>query len=32
MIVDRGTGARERIEAEGLPYLSVFDLTDLGIA
>ena len=32
VIVDRGTGARERIEAEGLPYLSVFDLTDLGIA
>ena len=32
VIVDRGTGARERIEAEGLPYLSVFELSDLGLA
>ncbi|GGC03386.1 orotate phosphoribosyltransferase [Cellulomonas carbonis] len=32
VIVDRGTGARERIEAEGLPYLAVYDLADLGLA
>ena len=32
VIVDRGTGARERIEAEGLPYLWIFDLADLGLA
>ncbi|MBC7290104.1 MAG: orotate phosphoribosyltransferase [Actinotalea sp.] len=32
VIVDRGTGARERIEAEGLPYLAVFGLEDLGLA
>jgi orotate phosphoribosyltransferase len=32
VIVDRGTGARERIEAEGLPYHYVFDLADLGLA
>jgi len=32
VIVDRSTGARERIEAEGLPYLSVFGLDDLGLA
>jgi orotate phosphoribosyltransferase len=32
VIVDRDTGARERIEAEGLPYLSVFGLADLGLA
>lgn len=32
VIVDRETGARERIEAEGLPYLSVFGLADLGLA
>ena len=31
VIVDRATGARERIEAEGLPYLSVFGLDDLGL-
>jgi len=31
VIVDRETGARERIEAEGLPYLSVFGLADLGL-
>ena len=31
VIVDRGTGARERIEAEGLPYLYLFDLPDLGL-
>lgn len=32
VIVDRETGARERIEAEGLPYLAVFGLADLGLA
>ncbi|NLE71584.1 MAG: orotate phosphoribosyltransferase [Actinomycetales bacterium] len=32
VIVDRDTGARERVEAEGLPYLAVFGLADLGLA
>ncbi len=32
VIVDRATGARERIEAEGLPYLHLFGLADLGLA
>ena len=31
VIVDRGTGAREKIEAEGLPYLHVYDLAELGL-
>ncbi len=31
VIVDRGTGARERIEAQGLPYHYLFDLADLGL-
>lgn len=31
VIVDRDTGARERIEAEGLPYLSLFGLDDLAL-
>lgn len=31
VIVDRDTGARERIEAEGLPYLSLYGLDDLGL-
>ena len=31
VIVDRGTGAREAIEAEGLPYLYLYDLADLGL-
>lgn len=31
VIVDRGTGARERVEAEGLPYVAVLDLADLGL-
>ena len=31
VIVDRGTGARERIEAEGLSYHAVFGLEDLGL-
>lgn len=32
VIVDRDTGARERIEDAGLPYLSLFGLEDLGLA
>ena len=32
VIVDRGTGAREAVEARGLPYLAAYDLTDLGLA
>ena len=31
VIVDRDTGARERIEAEGLPYLAALSLDDLGL-
>lgn len=31
-IVDRDTGVRERIEAEGLPYRYAFDLADLGLS
>ncbi|MBC7299295.1 MAG: orotate phosphoribosyltransferase [Demequina sp.] len=31
VIVDRDTGAREKIEAAGLPYLSLFGLADLGL-
>lgn len=32
VIADRSTGARERIEAEGVPYLMAFGLADLGLA
>ncbi|WP_084075390.1 orotate phosphoribosyltransferase [Demequina sp. NBRC 110052] len=32
VIVDRDTGARERIEAEGLPYLYLYGLDDLGLS
>lgn len=32
VIVDRGTGAREVIEAEGLSYHAVFTLDDLGLS
>ena len=32
VIVDRDTGAREKIEAEGLAYRAAFSLTDLGLA
>jgi orotate phosphoribosyltransferase len=32
VIVDRATGARERIEALGLPYHHLFGLPDLGLA
>jgi orotate phosphoribosyltransferase len=31
VIVDRGTGAREAIEAQGLPYRYAYDLGDLGL-
>ena len=31
VIVDRDTGARERIEAAGLPYYAALDLDDLGL-
>ncbi len=32
VIVDRATGARERIEAEGLPYFAAYSLTELGLS
>ena len=32
VIVDRSTGARERIEQAGLPYRAAYTLTDLGLA
>jgi orotate phosphoribosyltransferase len=32
VIVDRDTGARERVEAAGLPYLFAYDAADLGLA
>ena len=32
VIADRDTGARARIEAEGVPYLSAYSLADLGLA
>lgn len=32
VVVDRDTGARERIEAAGYPYLAAIGLTDLGLA
>jgi orotate phosphoribosyltransferase len=31
VIVDRSTGAREKIEALGVPYHFLFDLSDLGL-
>ena len=31
-VVDRGTGAAEAIEAEGVPYRSVLGLADLGLS
>lgn len=31
VIADRATGARERVEAVGLPYLSAYALADLGL-
>ncbi|MEO7146634.1 MAG: orotate phosphoribosyltransferase [Terrimesophilobacter sp.] len=32
VVVDRSTGAREIIEADGYPYLAAIDLADLGLA
>ncbi|MDO5025343.1 MAG: orotate phosphoribosyltransferase [Trueperella sp.] len=32
VVVDRDTGARERIEAAGVPYLAALSLADLGLA
>ena len=32
VIVDRDTGARERIEAEGLPYYAAYSVGELGLA
>lgn len=32
VIADRSTGARERIEAAGVPYLTAYGLDDLGLA
>lgn len=32
VVVDRATGAREIIEAEGVPYLAAIGLDDLGLA
>ncbi|MCI9888962.1 orotate phosphoribosyltransferase [Micrococcales bacterium 31B] len=32
VIVDRNTGARERVEAAGLKYVAAFSLADLGLA
>ncbi len=32
VVVDRNTGARERIEAAGYPYLAAIGLADLGLA
>ena len=31
VVVDRNTGARERIEADGYPYLAALGLEDLGL-
>jgi orotate phosphoribosyltransferase len=31
-IVDRATGAQEKVEAEGLPYRYVYGLSDLGLS
>ena len=31
VIVDRGTGARQAVEAAGLPYLAAYSLADLGL-
>ena len=32
VVVDRNTGAKERIEAEGIPYFAAIGLDDLGLA
>ena len=31
VVMDRGTGAKERVEAEGLPYLIALSTADLGL-
>ena len=31
-IADRATGAREKLEAQGLTYLSAYSLAELGLA
>ncbi|WP_337061214.1 orotate phosphoribosyltransferase [Kineococcus sp. G2] len=31
VIVDRATGAKERVEAEGLPYRAAYSLADIGL-
>jgi orotate phosphoribosyltransferase len=31
VIVDRDTGAKEKVEAEGIPYLYLYSLADLGL-
>lgn len=31
VIVDRDTGAKEKVEAEGIPYLYLYGLADLGL-
>ena len=31
VIVDRATGAREAIEAQGLPYYAAYDVGELGL-
>jgi orotate phosphoribosyltransferase len=31
-VIDRDTGAREAIEAEGVPYRALLGLADLGLA
>lgn len=32
VVMDRGTGAKERVEAEGLPYLIALNSSDLGLS
>jgi orotate phosphoribosyltransferase len=32
VVVDRNTGAKERIESAGYPYLAAIGLADLGLA
>ena len=32
VVVDRDTGAKERIESAGYPYFAALGLTDLGLA
>ena len=31
VILDRATGAREVVEAEGLPYLAAYSVSELGL-